>query len=480
MTPARLIAAGAFETLPVAALLLDLDGTVLAANREARLLAAGAELVDASLFNMVPELASRWRQLVATTVAGGQAVDEIRIGTRTLQLVIGIADVDSRPIVQVIAVDITAHTQRAEADVQQAATQRLESLGVVAGGIAHDFNNLLVGVLAEASAARESDALAPATHEALRRIEGAARRMALLTRQLLAFSGRGELVLVPLDADQLVDELREQLARAVRAEVALDVDLGATGTVVEADNGLLRQAVVNLVRNASDAGGTHVDVRTSLGMHDGKASWVLEVVDDGAGIEPAALARIFEPFFSTRPGHHGLGLSAVHGIVRRLGGEIDVESRPGQGSRFRVRVPALAGVAPMRSRLSEPHGIPALKLAGLHVLVADDEPSVRATVRRLLERRGATVTVASDGDAAEARLREDRFDLVVVDVQMPGRGGHEVLAVARATQPGTPVVLMSGYTEKLRGEGSEEEPDAFLEKPFSAKTLDAAIDSVLR
>jgi signal transduction histidine kinase/CheY-like chemotaxis protein len=464
----------AFETLPVAALLVELDGTVLAANRIASQLAAN--VAGSSLFALAPDLAPRWPQLVEAARGGQRAVDELRVGGRVLQLVLGIADIDGKPIVQAIAVDVAAGAatrQRAEAE------ERLDSLGVVAGGIAHDFNNLLVGVLAEATAARESESLAPATHEALRRIEGAARRMAQLTRQLLAFSGRGELVLAPLDADALVGELREQLARTVRTDAALRVALGAPARVVEADAGLLRQVVLNLVRNASDAGAMHVDVRTSVGLHDGKPCWLLEVIDDGAGIEPAVLPRIFEPFFSTRTDRHGLGLSAVHGIVRRLGGDIDVESRPGQGARFCVRLPALAGVEPRPTRLSE-MGMPALKLAGVRVLVADDEPSVRATVRRLLERRGAFVTLASDGLEAETRLRETRFDVVVLDVQMPGRTGHEVLVIARETQPDTPVVLMSGYTEKIRGQGSEEEADAFLEKPFSARALDATIDSVLR
>ncbi|MCW5809246.1 MAG: response regulator, partial [Deltaproteobacteria bacterium] len=114
------------------------------------------------------------------------------------------------------------------------------------------------------------------------------------------------------------------------------------------------------------------------------------------------------------------------------------------------------------------------------VLVVDDEPSVRATVRRLLERRGATVVVAEHGLEAEQRMRDERFALVISDVAMPGLGGYEVLAHARTLAPGTPVILMSGYTERARGEGGEEVPDAFLEKPFTAKVLDAAIDQVLR
>jgi CheY-like chemotaxis protein len=124
--------------------------------------------------------------------------------------------------------------------------------------------------------------------------------------------------------------------------------------------------------------------------------------------------------------------------------------------------------------------VPISRLSGVRVLVADDEPSVRATVRRLLERRGATVVVAADGLEAESRLRDEQFQLIVSDVSMPGRSGYDVLITARATQADVRVVLMSGYTEKLRGQGGEDEPDAFLEKPFTAKMLDAMIDEVLK
>jgi two-component system, cell cycle sensor histidine kinase and response regulator CckA len=348
-----------------------------------------------------------------------------------------------------------------------------------AGGIAHDFNNLLVGVLAEASAAREDLSLGEATREALRRIEAAASRMSQLTRQLLAYAGRGRFVAMRLDPDVMLGELRDPLGRIVQPPAKLDVSPGAGSVVVEADPNLLRQVVIDLVANASDAAGGQVRVASRILSRGDATWWQLEVSDDGVGIEPATLARIFDPFFTTKPDRHGLGLSAAHGIVRRLGGDIEVDSQPGQGARFRVRLPIVPGVEAAPAARAEP-GAPSLRLSGLRVLVADDEPSVRATVRRLLERRGATVVVAADGLEAEARLRDERFNRVVLDVVMPGHNGYDVLAVARTTQPGVPVILMSGYTGRLRGEGNEEEPDRFLEKPFTAKALDAAIDEVLR
>jgi CheY-like chemotaxis protein len=333
-------------------------------------------------------------------------------------------------------------------------------------------------VLAEASAAREDRTLGEPAREALRRIEAAARRMAQLTRQLLAYSGRGHFTTVAIEPDELVGELHDQLVRIAGGQLAISP--GAGGVVVEADAGLLRQVVVNLVRNAADAGGKRIAITTRAFQRDGTPFWQLEVSDDGAGIEPTALAHIFEPFFSTKPGHHGLGLSAVHGIVRRLGGDVEVDTHVGQGARFRVHLPvALGAEAVPRAQVAE-QSTPVARLVGVRVLVADDEPSVRATVRRLLERRGAIVVVAADGSEAEARLRDESFALVVTDVSMPGCDGYEVLAIARATQPGIGVILMSGYTEKLRGQGGEEEADAFIEKPFTAKTLDLSIDEVLK
>jgi CheY-like chemotaxis protein/two-component sensor histidine kinase len=361
---------------------------------------------------------------------------------------------------------------------QASATDRLDSLGLVAGGIAHDFNNLLVGVLAEASAAREDRTLGIQLREALRRIEAAAGRMSRLTRQLLAYAGRGRFVTVRLDPDVLLGDLREQLTRTVQPPARLELAPGAGEVVVEADPNLLRQVVINLVTNASDAAGQRVQVASRILSRDNAPWWQLEVADDGVGIAPDTLAKIFDPFFSTKAERHGLGLSAVHGIVRRLGGEIEVDSQPGQGARFRVRLPIVPGAEPAPRPRPETVA-PAPRLAGLRLLVADDEPSVRATVRRLLERRGATVVAVADGTEAEARIRDERFDLIVLDVTMPGRTGYDVLGFARATQPGVPVILMSGYTARVRGEGGEDEPDAFIEKPFTAKLLDTAIDEAL-
>jgi PAS domain S-box-containing protein len=481
----------AFDQIPVAGLVLELDGTVLAVNDAAcRIVGTAASaLVGRPVADLMPP-AEGPDALLDTTQRQRESVHELQVmsatGPRTLECVVSVIEQAGRSVVQLFGIDITARKQaaesataRADAEESASAKQRLESLGIVAGGIAHDFNNLLVGVLAEASAAREDLSLSENTREALRRIEGAARRMGQLTRQMLAYAGRGQIVTARVDPDELLTELSEPLARIVRPEVKLAVVPGAGAVVIEADASLMRQVVINLAVNASDSGATNIDITSRIVLRQGASWWELEVADDGVGIDSMTLPRIFEPFFSTKTDRHGLGLSAVHGIVRRLGGDIEVDSKPGQGARFRVRAPVLAGAEPPL-RPSTELLVPIAKLTGLRILVADDEPSVRATVRRLLERRGAIVVVAPDGSEAEARLREEQFSLVVLDVSMPGRGGYDVLATARVTQPNVPVILMSGYTERMRGEGGDEEPDAFIEKPFTAKALDAAIDEVLK
>jgi CheY-like chemotaxis protein len=188
-------------------------------------------------------------------------------------------------------------------------------------------------------------------------------------------------------------------------------------------------------------------------------------------------ARMFDPFFTTKRDGKGLGLSAVHGIVRRLGGTITVDTAVGRGTLLCVRLPVIPGAVPARTRRSSSR-MPAITLHGVRVLVADDEPGVLSTVKRLLERRGADVVIAADGAQAKARLAQGAYAIVLFDVMMPELTGFELVPFARELQPRARVMLMSGFSEQARPHSCHE-PDAFLEKPFTAKTLDAAIDTVL-
>jgi PAS domain S-box-containing protein len=467
-----------FEHLPMAGMLLDLQGTVLAANAAMRgLLGTSAEqIVGRRLESLVTRGLA---ELMDTGHHQRSLIDELELqtaqGPRTLEVVISCIQAGDTHVVQLFGVDVTSRKR----EIATSARERAESLGIVAGGIAHDFNNLLVGVLAESSSAREDASLPLGVHDSLRRIESAARKMSQLTRSMLAYAGRGRVEAVRMDPDGVIGEMQEQLLRIVTAPAKLSLQTNAGRVAIEADASLIKQMIANLVANAAEAKGSLVEVETRVVMRGNIPWWQLEVSDDGEGIQETALPHIFEPFFTTKKDQTGLGLSAIQGIVRRLGGDIEVDSSPNRGARFRVRLPVLAGVeAPVRKTSAEGQS-PIAKLTGARILVADDEPSVRTTVRRLLERRGASVELAVDGSDAESKLADGEYQLLILDVSMPGRTGYDVLATARRVVPHVPVMLMSGYTEQARGAGGER-PDGFLEKPFTARTLDTLIDQVMR
>jgi CheY-like chemotaxis protein len=302
--------------------------------------------------------------------------------------------------------------------------------------------------------------------------------MTQLTQQLLAYTGRGRFVTTLVDPDLLLDEKREPLVRRLPPGAQFEVAANAGAVAVEADRSLLRQVIRDLVENAGDslqAGNGFVRVTSRVAEVDGKTFWELEVRDNGRGMDAATQARIFDPFFTTKPNRHGLGLSAVLGIVRRLGGDIAVTSELGLGSKFLVRLPIVPGAAPPRRRSTSEQPMP-LALAGLRVLLADDEASVRATVSRLLLRRGAIAVMAATGCEAEELMRREKFDLILCDVVMPEKTGYELIPIAREAQPGVPMILMSGYSEQPT---ATQQPDAFLEKPFTAGALEEIIRGVL-
>ncbi|WP_050428694.1 hybrid sensor histidine kinase/response regulator [Chondromyces crocatus] len=411
---------------------------------------------------------------------------------------------------------------RARLEERLLQAQKLESLGLLAGGIAHDFNNLLTGVLTEASLVLDEVPYGSPVHGALRAIETSARRMSDLTKQLLAYAGGGPFTVERLDPVQLVGEMLELLRRNIGREVKLLVDTprlstsADTAVCVEADPTQLRQVVMNLVLNASDAlQGRSGEVRirswietgqnastssttlaskspsttTTLGATvrpTGPGVWVLEVSDTGCGMTPETRRRIFDPFFTTKGRGRGLGLSAVQGIVRRMFGQIEVESEVDRGTTIRLRVPLTAGQAPLASTRETPSRA---ALQKLRVLVVDDEEAVRITLSRVLGRRGHTVAMAEDGSDAIETFRNARgnFDLVLLDISMPRKNGYEALEAIRNLRASARVVLMSGYSEAhLAGagihseRGSESTIDGFLEKPFAVEAIDRVLAEALR
>jgi PAS domain S-box-containing protein len=368
-----------------------------------------------------------------------------------------------------------AEAERRRLEQRLERSERMESLGVLAGGVAHDFNNLLVGVLGNADLLARR--LVGADRTIAENVRTAARRAAELTRQMLVYAGKGETgPRVPVALADLFAELDTLLGATLSKGAQVSFEIGE-GTTVLADRAALTQVVMNLLTNASDAlrdGVGRISVRVArvpaldgrfeeaLGAVSVAAGWVLvEVRDDGVGMDEATRGRIFEPFFTTKEQGHGLGLASCLGIVSAHGGAVLVESEPGVGSCFCVALPAHDG-APRA-----PAPDPELATGGGRVLVIDDEPLVRTLLHQALAMDGWEVTEAGDATAGLGVLADGSFDVVILDLTMPGVDGAEALRRLRAAGHAVPVVLASGYAreslEDLFAPGSFQ---GFLAKPF--------------
>ncbi|PRP94050.1 Blue-light-activated protein [Enhygromyxa salina] len=386
-------------------------------------------------------------------------------------------------------------SERYHAEQRAYEHQKLESLGLLAGGIAHDFNNLLVGVLGNASLLLMDTQLRPETSSVLLEIQAAGERAANLCGQLLAYAGRGSFAIRPVDLSALVTEASElhraALGKGVRVRAKLEPSLPA----VDADITQLRQVLMNLAINASEAigageGTITITTKATQLDTDTLSTWpesgslapgpyvLLSVADDGPGIDPALESRIFDPFFSTKGPGRGLGLAAIQGIVRRHHGALRLASSEGAGARFDLLLPASDEPAP---RQPGPCAAPATRGVGT-ALVIDDEPLVQRLARAVLERAGYRVVLADNGDEALARYTEspEAFAVAVVDLTMPGVRGIDVAIHLRTMRPELPIVICSGYSEDQLGEDPVElRGAAFVHKPYRAADLLASVREVI-
>ncbi len=407
------------------------------------------------------------------------------------QVILAHRGLDGRP--EFFATVIRDLSVRKRLEQQLVQSRKMEAVGTLAGGIAHDFNNLLTAVLGHCEVLLAEGGLPDAAREDVREIRGAGERAAALTAQLLAFSRRQVLQPQPLDLGAVVAELGPMLRGLVPADVRFEIATESGLPPAVADPVQLTQVLINLVVNAGDAtpAGGLIRVETAtvefappLGADPeappGGRYAAVAVRDTGSGIDPAVLERIFEPFFTTKePGRgSGLGLSTALGIVRQSGGDIDVVSEPGGGSRFRVLLPLAEGVAdlaprPARASWHELHGRET-------VLVVEDEPTVRNVIERLLTRHGYRVLMARHGGEALAMWAAvaDQVDVLITDVIMPEMGGRELVERLRRLRPELRVLFVSGYDE--RAAAAEAPPNAlFVMKPFDSRELLAALREVL-
>jgi len=376
--------------------------------------------------------------------------------------------------------------QRWEARLQH--SQKLESLGVLAGGIAHDFNNLLVGMLGNASLAQMHLEEGHPAQRQLGRIEKASRRAADLTRQLLAYSGKGRFVVRPLDLSKAIREMMELLESSISKKAVLRPALADGLPPVEVDVTQLNQVIMNLITNASDAlGGKAGTIDLATGVLEADSDYLehadfgqdlsegtyvfLEITDSGSGMDEATKLKMFDPFFTTKSTGRGLGLAAALGIVRGHGGGIRVYSEEGRGTAIKVLLPS----TPSGEVASEPEisGRGPIVPGGT-VLVADDEAIVREVAQDALVLAGFEVLLAVDGPSCIARFTEaiDDIDLVLLDLMMPGLSGEEVFRELRRLRPEVRVLLSSGYNEQeTSSRFLGRDLSGFLQKPYASKDL---------
>jgi PAS domain S-box-containing protein len=372
-------------------------------------------------------------------------------------------------------------------------TQKLESLGVLAGGIAHDFNNILMAIIGNADLAMMRINKESPVIENLRKIEQAAAKAADLAKQMLAYSGKGKFVVEQIDLNILLEEMLHMLEVSISKKALLRLNLAPNLPAVEVDATQLRQVVMNLVINASEAIGDKSGViAITTGCMDCDKSYLkdvwlienireglyvyLEVTDSGYGMTKDTMEKIFEPFFTTKFTGRGLGMAAVMGIIRGHKGAIKVYSETGKGSSFKILLPASGKPAELFNHESS---IDDWKGSGT-VLLVDDEETVRGLGREMLQELGFEAITADDGrEALELFKNNPAINLVILDLTMPHMDGEQCFRELRQIRPDIKVIMSSGYneqevTQKFVGKGLA----GFIQKPYKLSVLKAAIMAV--
>ena len=464
MNTIRPDAAALIAALPQPAALLDRMGRVLAANGALRGALGGAVLVRNG------DLAARLFPAADAAIMAalsGSTPAAITLETQGQLRLIPLADLGGALLLlEPLAPELAA---------------RMEILGRLAGGIAHDFNNLLSVILGASGALRHTAVSEEAALE-VSAIEAAAQRGSALVRQLLAFARQQVMAPRVIDVNDSVRQMAIMLPRLLGARIELILDLQEPSRSIRVDPSQWDQVLMNLVVNARDAmkGAGVLRITSGRRLVLGSESLppgryaMVEVSDDGPGIPPEVLPRIFEPFFTTRlnQGGTGLGLATVQGIIGQFGGQMEVESAPGQGTTFRILLPRHEGpvevpAAAKPMPLAQPIG---------PILLVDDEPSLLRVAKLCLQQAGFEVAAALDGDEAMELLQAGlRPCMIATDVAMPGLDGLGLARAARALLPDVPVLLLSGYSAAIVDSDLAAEGFRFLAKPYTPNALRMAV-----
>jgi PAS domain S-box-containing protein len=396
-----------------------------------------------------------------------------------------ILDHDGEPLYELGMIENITEIKRTQEEAL--AMQKLESLGTLASGIAHDFNNLLGGVEAQAELAFAELDAGSSCKEELKAIIETAKRGSKIVRQLMIYAGKEGEVVERVDLSKIVGEMLALLKVSVSKHALITSDLDRDLPPTRAGAAQLRQIVMNLVTNASDAIGDRDGV---IRVMTRKAAWgesvaiselqspgdylVLEVSDTGCGISRETQSRVFDPFFTTKSAGCGLGLAVVSGIVRSLGGAIRLTSELGKGTTFQVLLPCAetkgGETFHAMSTIAESAG----QAQQAAVLVVEDEDVLREAVAKTLRRNGFEVFEAANGSLAIDLLRanQGRIDVILLDMTIPGASSREVLAEAANVRPDTRVVLTSAYSQEVfSGATSPPQIRSFIRKPYQLADL---------
>ncbi len=396
-----------------------------------------------------------------------------------------------------LGMDVTAAFEHQSAATEMQSKllqmQKLESLGVLAGGIAHDFNNLLTAIIGNATLAQLELPEGSPVHATLQDILLTSRRAATLSRQMLAYSGKGHFEVKHVDLSQQVTEIAHLLEATIPKKVEVKLELSSEPLTLEVDVAQFQQIVMNLVINAAEAIGAKaglVTVRTGEEtIHEipndafvdpnafvpGRYAYV-EVQDNGIGMSDETRAKIFDPFFTTKFSGRGLGLAAVLGAVRGHRGLIRLESSLGEGSTFRALLPASDQPA------EKSRSLPPVSFQGSGViLIVDDEAVVRSAARRILQRMGFATLEATNGrEGVEVfAAHADDISAVILDMTMPEMSGDEALRQMRAIDPDAVVLVSSGYND-VEANFHDAPPNGFLLKPYTPAELSERLRKAIR
>ncbi len=366
--------------------------------------------------------------------------------------------------------------QRKNAESALLQAQKMEAVGQLTGGLAHDFNNLLTAVVGNLDLIR-SRSTDPRISRLAESAFRAAERGSKLTAQLLAFSRTQKLATESVNINALIEGAYELLNQSLGASVEIKTNLDSNAPFVIADRNQLEVSILNLAINARDAmpNGGILTITTSGDDTDERRVRV-SVADNGTGMPPEVIARAFDPFFTTKPPGKGtgLGLSQVHGLVRQMGGEVDIDSEVGRGT----SVSLLLRRARAATEAASAFSAPAESGRAERILVVDDDHDVRSIMTTFLSDIGYDVHEAEHGDAALAMQKSINPQLMIIDFSMPGTNGAEVVIAARAVQPTLPILFVSGYADTAALEAATGSAP-FLRKPFLPAELAAAVRSAL-